>query len=71
MQLRETITNSFCHRITLYINRKYLLIKSVEIYIDDKQLTTGTICLPRPVEKLCASETVEYAFKKVEAALAV
>ena len=21
---------------------------------------------PRPVEKLCASETVEYAFKKVE-----
>ena len=26
--------NLFCYRITLYMNRKYLLIKSVEIYVE-------------------------------------
>ena len=45
------------------MNRKYLLIKSVEIYITDHWYS---ILPPRPVEKLCASGTVEYAFKKVE-----
>ena len=49
------------------MNRKYLLIKSVEIYVEQK-ITDHWYSLrpPRPVEKLCASETVEYAFKKVE-----
>ena len=56
------------------MNRKYLLIKSVEIYVE--QITDHWYSIrpprppppppPRPVEKLCASETVEYAFKKVE-----
>ena len=46
------------------MNRKYLLIKSVEIYVEQKILVLYSP--PRPVEKLCASETVEYAFKKVE-----
>ena len=51
------------------MNRKYLLIKSVEIYVE--QITDHWYYIRplRPVEKhkkLCASETVEYAFKKVE-----
>ena len=49
------------------MNRKCLLIKSVEIYVEQKITDYWySICPPRPVEKLCASETVEYAFKKVE-----
>ena len=49
------------------MNRKYLLIKSVEIYVEQKITDHWySIRPPRPVEKLCASETVEYAFKKVE-----
>ena len=49
------------------MNRKYLLIKSVEIYVEQKITDHWySIHPPRPVEKLCASETVEYAFKKVE-----
>ena len=51
----------------IYVNRKYLLIKSVEIYVEQKITDHWySKCPPRPVEKLCASETVEYAFKKVE-----
>ena len=49
------------------MNRKYLLIKSVEIYVEQKITDHWySIRQPRPVEKLCASETVEYVFKKVE-----
>ena len=48
------------------MNRKYLLIKSVEIYVEHITDHWYSIHPPRPVEKLCASETVEYAFKKVE-----
>ena len=49
------------------MNRKYLLIKSVEIYVEQKITDHWYSIRPsRPVEKLCASETVEYAFKKVE-----
>ena len=48
------------------MNRKYLLIKSVEIYVEQITDHWYSIRPPRPVEKLCASETVEYAFKKVE-----
>ena len=51
------------------MNRKYLLIKSVEIYVEQITDHWYSICPPRPVEKqkkLCVSETVEYAFKKVE-----
>ena len=49
------------------MNRKYLLIKSVEIYVEQKITDHWySVYPPRPVEKLCASETVEYAFKKVE-----
>ena len=49
------------------MNRKYWLIKSVEIYVEQKITDHWySKCPPRPVEKLCASETVEYAFKKVE-----
>ena len=51
------------------MNRKYLLFKSVEIYV--KQITDHwySIRPPSPVEKhkkLFVSETVEYAFKKVD-----
>ena len=48
------------------MNRKYLLIKSVEIYVEQITDHWYSIRPQRPVEKLCASETVEYAFKKVE-----
>ena len=48
------------------MNRKYLLFKSVEIYVEQITDHWYSIRPPRPVEKLCASETVEYAFKKVE-----
>ena len=48
------------------MNRKYLLIKSAEIYVEQITDHWYTIRPPRPVEKLCAAETVEYAFKKVE-----
>ena len=48
------------------MNRKYLLIKSVEIYAEQITDHWYYIRPQRPVEKLCASETVEYAFKKVE-----
>ena len=51
------------------MNRKYLLIKSVEIYVEQITDHWYSIRPPRPVEKhkkLCVSETVEYAFKKVE-----
>ena len=48
------------------MNRKYWLIKSVEIYVEQKITDHWYSKCPRPVEKLCASETVEYAFKKVE-----
>ena len=34
MQICDTISNLFCDRITIYMNRKYLLIKSVEIYVE-------------------------------------
>ena len=45
------------------MNRKYLLIKSVEIYVEQITDHWYSIRPPRPVEKhkkLCASETVEY-----------
>ena len=49
------------------MNRKYLLIKSVEIYVEHKKTDHWYYIRPQmPVEKLCASETIEYAFKKVE-----
>ena len=49
------------------MNRKYLLIKSVEIYVEQKiTYHWYSIRPPRPIKKLCASETVEYAFKRVE-----
>ena len=48
------------------MNRKYLLIKSVEIYVEQITDHWYSIRPPRPIEKLSASETVEYAFKKVE-----
>ena len=48
------------------MNRKYLLIKSVEIYVEQITDHWYSIRPPRPVEQLCASEAVEYAFKKVE-----
>ena len=54
------------------MNRKYLLIKSVEIYVEQKITDHWySIRPPRPVEKLCASENVEYAFKKGRTASAV
>ena len=51
------------------MNRKYLLIKSVEIYVEQITDHWYSIRPPRPVEKHkkpCVSKTVEYAFKKVE-----
>ena len=48
------------------MNPKYLLIKSVEIYVEQITDHLYSIRPLRHVEKFCASETVEYAFKKVE-----
>ena len=51
------------------MNRKYLLIKSVEIYVEQITDHWYSIRPPSPVEKhkkLFVSETVEYAFKKVD-----
>ena len=48
------------------MNHKYLLIKPVEIYVEQITDHWYSIYPPRPIKKLCASETVEYAFKRVE-----